>query len=310
MKPRALALVGPTASGKTGLAIALARRFDGEVISIDSAQVYRGMDVGTAKPSAAERKQVPHHLVDIVDPTGSFSAGRFRDAALRLVPEIHARGKLPILVGGTMLYFRALTKGLADLPTADAQLRAGIEERAAQHGWPALHAELGRVDPETAARLEPTDAQRIQRALEVHAITGVPLSSLHRTTTSSALPFETLRIAIEPSERSVLHQRIADRFRAMLRGGLVEEVRALRERWPLRADLPSMRCVGYRQAWDTIEGAAPAATLEARGVAATRQLAKRQITWLRAMDDVERFDCLRGDLVDAVAARVASFVAR
>ncbi len=305
---KALLLLGPTASGKSAVAMALAERFPAEIVSVDSAQVYRGMDVGTAKPTAAERERVPHHLVDIIDPTGSFSAGRFRDAALRLVPEIHARGRLPILVGGTMLYFRALTKGLADLPTADAELRAGIEARAMEQGWPALHAELARVDPETAARLEPTDAQRIQRALEVHAITGVPLSWLHRTTTSSALPFETLRIAIEPSERSVLHQRIADRFRAMLRAGLVEELQALRQRYPLHGDLPSMRCVGYRQAWDALEGALPMATLEERGIAATRQLAKRQITWLRAMADVERFDCLRADLEGAIRERVQASI--
>ena len=308
---RALLLLGPTASGKTAVALALAERFPVEIVSVDSAQVYRGMDVGTAKPDAATRGRVPHHLVDIVEPVEAYSAGRFRADALRLVGEIAARGRLPVLAGGTMLYFRALTHGLADLPPADPGLRARIESRAAAEGWPALHAELARVDPATAARLEPADAQRIQRALEVHASSGKPLSAWHAEAPPSGLPFEALSLALEPSDRAALHERIARRFEAMLDAGLVEEVRALRERHPaLGGAMPSMRAVGYRQVWDTLEGREPAATLAARGIAATRQLAKRQLTWQRAMDGVERYDCLRPDLAEAVAARVERFLSR
>ena len=303
---KAVLLLGPTASGKSAVALEIARRVPVEIVSVDSAQVYRDMDVGTAKPTPAERAQVPHHLIDIVDPTGSYSAGRFRDDALRLVRQVNERGRLPLLVGGTMLYFRALTHGLAHLPAADAGLRARIEADAATRGWPALHAELARVDPVTAARLEPADAQRIQRALEVWHLAGQPLSKLHESSRTE-LPFEPLAIALEPSQRSALHERIAHRFRAMLHAGLVEELRMLRTRYALHAALPSMRAVGYRQAWDTLEGTAPAATLESRGIAATRQLAKRQLTWLRAMAGVERFDCLREDLAAAVTGRVERF---
>ena len=303
---KAVLLLGPTASGKSAVALEIAQRVPVEIVSVDSAQVYRDMDVGTAKPTAAERAQVPHHLVDILDPTGSYSAGRFREDALRLVREVNERGRLPLLVGGTMLYFRALTHGLADLPPADAALRARIEADASTRGWAALHGELARVDPVTAARLERTDGQRIQRALEVWHLTGQPLARLHEGS-RTALPFETLRVALEPSHRPALHERIAQRFRAMLHAGLVDEVRSLRTRYALHAAMPSMRSVGYRQAWDTLEGAAPAATLEARGIAATRQLAKRQLTWLRAMADVERFDCLRDDLAAAVSGRVERF---
>jgi tRNA dimethylallyltransferase len=305
---KAVFLLGPTASGKTAVALSLAERMPVEIVSVDSAQVYRGMDVGTAKPSLEERARVPHHLIDVVEPTDPFSAGRFRDAALRLVPEIQARGRIPLLVGGTMLYFRALTQGLADLPKAQPEVRAQIEERAARLGWPALHAELARVDPVLAARLEPTDAQRIQRALEVHAVSGTPLSELQARQPAAPLPFETLRIALEPSDRAVLHRRIAERFDAMLAAGLVEELRALRARHALTPQLPSMRSVGYRQAWEVMEGTAPASTLAERGVAATRQLAKRQLTWLRSMQGLERYDCLRGDLTQAVASRVERYL--
>jgi tRNA dimethylallyltransferase len=302
---KAVFLLGPTASGKTAVAMRLADRFPVEIVSVDSAQVYRGMDVGTAKPSAQMRSRVPHHLIDVVDPTGSYSAGRFRADALRLAGEIHARGRIPLFAGGTMLYFRALTLGLADLPAADAALRAEIESRAARMGWPALHAELAALDPATAGRLEPTDAQRIQRALEVHRLTGRRLSELQAGRGPTAPPFDALQVALEPSERRVLHERIHRRFEAMLAEGLVEEVRSLRRRYRLEASLPSMRAVGYRQVWETLEGVRPAATLAERGTAATRQLAKRQLTWLRAMPHVERFDCLRGDLAQAVEERVA-----
>jgi tRNA dimethylallyltransferase len=305
---RAILLLGPTASGKSAVALHLARRFPAEIVSVDSAQVYRGMDLGTAKPDAAIRAEVPHHLIDVLDPTGSYSAGRFRADALALVESIHARGRVPILAGGTMLYFRALTRGLAELPAAHPGIRARIEERAARLGWPRLHAELARIDPVTAARLEPSDAQRIQRALEVHEVSGRALSEWHREGGGPAPGFEALRISLEPSERAELHRRIAERFAAMLAAGLVDEVKALRGRLELDASLPSMRCVGYRQVWQTLEGEASAATLEARGIAATRQLAKRQLTWLRAMADVERFDCLRPDLAQAVAERAERFL--
>ncbi len=305
---KAVFLLGPTASGKTALALALAARFPAEIVSVDSAQVYRGMDVGTAKPDAQARARVAHHLIDIVEPVEAYSAGRFRDDALRLAREIHSRGRVPILAGGTMLYFRALTRGLAQLPPAQPRIRAGLERRAAEAGWPALHAELALVDPAAAARIEPNDAQRIQRALEVHLHTGRALSQWHAAA-SEPLPFPALKISLEPGLRAVLHERIAGRFRAMLAAGLVEEVRALRERHALAATMPAMRAVGYRQAWDVLEGTAPESTLQERGIAATRQLAKRQLTWLRAMDDVERFDCLRPDLAQAVGERAERYLA-
>jgi tRNA dimethylallyltransferase len=308
---KAIFLLGPTASGKTAVALGLARHFPVEIVSVDSAQVYRGMDVGTAKPEPEARARVAHHLIDIIEPTASYSAGRFREDALRIVAGIHARGRTPILAGGTMLYFRALMSGLADLPRADPAIRAQIEEEASRHGWPALHEQLRSVDPQAAARLERTDAQRIQRALEVWRLTGEPLSALQaRGASGSGLPFDALQLALEPSDRSALHARIADRFQAMLRAGLLHEVRALRERHALDAGLPSMRAVGYRQAWETLEGIAPEATLAERGIAATRQLAKRQLTWLRSMDAVERYDCLRPDLEEAVARRVEEFLSR
>jgi tRNA dimethylallyltransferase len=307
---KAVFLLGPTASGKTAVALALARRMPVEIVSVDSAQVYRGMDVGTAKPDTAARELVPHHLIDIVEPTAAYSAGRFREDALRLVREIDARGRVPLLVGGTMMYFRTLTRGLAELPPAQPGIRAELEERAGREGWARLHAELAAVDPAAAARIEPTDAQRIQRALEVFRHSGRTLSAFHAETSSEPLPFEALRIALEPAQRSVLHQRIAERFRSMLASGLVEELEALGARHALEADMPSMRTVGYRQAWETLQGGKPLATLEARGTAATRQLAKRQLTWMRSMDDVERFDCLRPDLAQAVEARVERFLSR
>ena len=305
---KAILLLGPTASGKTAVAMALAERLPVEVVSVDSAQVYRGMDVGTAKPSAEERARVPHHLVDIVDPTETYSAGRFREDALRLVGEIHARGRIALVTGGTMLYFRALTEGIAELPRSDPALRAEIESQARREGWPAMHARLAQVDPDTAARLDPSDAQRIERALEVHRMSGEPLSALQRRQPAAELPFETLRIALEPSDRAVLHERIAQRFRAMLANGLLEELEGLRRRFALSERLPSMRAVGYRQAWQTLEGEQPAATLEARGIAATRQLAKRQLTWLRSMPRLERYDALRPDLAAAVAARAQRYL--
>jgi len=307
-KPRAVFLLGPTASGKTAVSLELAARFPVEIVSVDSALVYRGMDIGTAKPDAATRAAVPHHLIDIVDPTEAYSAGRFRADALRVAGEIAERGRMPLFAGGTMLYERALMRGLAELPAADPSIRAELDDAARARGWPALHARLARVDPESAARLDPNDAQRIQRALEVQRIAGRPLSALIADEARAPPPFAALTIALEPADRAVLHRRIEARFRAMLAAGLVEEVESLRARFALRAVLPSMRAVGYRQAWETLEGIAPASTLEARGIAATRQLAKRQLTWLRAMREVERLDCLRPDLVAEVAGRVDRFL--
>jgi tRNA dimethylallyltransferase len=306
---KAVFLLGPTASGKSAVALELAERFPMEIVSVDSAQVYRGLDVGTAKPDAATRKRFPHHLVDIVDPTEAYSAGRFRADALRLIGEIHSRGRIPLLAGGTMLYFRALTKGLADLPPAQPKLRAEMEARAAKVGWPALHAELAKVDTAAATRIDRNDAQRIQRALEVHRHTGRPLSDFHGEA-SPELPFEAYKLSLEPSDRSALHARIAERFRAMLAAGLVDELRGLRERYALTAEMPSMRSVGYRQAWHALDDPRDMALLEARGVAATRQLAKRQLTWLRAMDDVERMDCLQPGLAHEAGDRVDRFLSR
>ncbi|NJD89031.1 MAG: tRNA (adenosine(37)-N6)-dimethylallyltransferase MiaA [Betaproteobacteria bacterium] len=306
--PPAVFLLGPTASGKTALALALAARFPLEIVSVDSALVYRDMDIGTAKPDRATLAAVPHHLVDIVPPTEAYSAGRFREDALLVAGGIAARGRVPVFAGGTMLYERALMRGLARLPAADPAVRAEIDREARLRGWPALHAELAKVDPESAARLDPNDAQRIQRALEVWRLAGASLTALIAGEGGGGPPFAALTVVLEPSDRALLHRRIEERFRAMLAQGLVDEVVGLRARYALDAGLPSMRAVGYRQVWETLEGQASAATLEARGVAATRQLAKRQLTWLRAMREVERLDCLRPDLEAEVAGRVGRFL--
>jgi tRNA dimethylallyltransferase len=281
-KPSAFVLLGPTASGKSRLAMALALQHPIEIVSVDSVQVYRGMDIGTAKPSAAEREAVPHHLIDLVDPTEAYSAGRFRQDAVRAIAEILARGRIPLLVGGTMLYYRALAAGIDALPAADPGVRAHIDADAAARGWPALHAELARVDPQAAARLQPGDAQRIQRALEVWRLTGKPISALQSGRTPE-LPFDLQAFALAPEDRAQLHARIAARFDAMLKAGLVDELRSLRKRFALSAQLPAMRAVGYRQAWRFLEGEITAPELRESGIAATRQLAKRQITWLRSL---------------------------
>ena len=282
----AYALLGPTASGKSRLAMQLASKFSIEIVSIDSAQVYRGMDIGTAKPSPEECRAVRHHLIDLLDPTEAYSAGRFREDALRVISEIHARSKTPLLVGGTMLYYRALAEGMDELPPADPEIRAQIDAQAAKQGWPALHAELAKADPVTAARLKPGDAQRIQRALEVHRLTGKPISEFQNRP-KAELPFELRAFSIVPEDRAELHQRIAERFDAMLTAGLVEELSALRKCFQLHATLPSMRCVGYRQAWEFLEGKNSAKELRESGIAATRQLAKRQLTWLRSLPGLE-----------------------
>jgi len=295
--------MGPTASGKTALAVALVERFPLEIISVDSALVYRGMDIGTAKPDAATLARAPHQLLDIRDPTESYSAAAFRDDALRLMAEITARGRVPLLVGGTMLYFRALLKGLDDLPRADAATRQSIEADAAARGWPALHAELARVDPPTAARLAPNDSQRIGRALEIFRLTGTPMSALIARA-EVELPYRVLQLALIPSDRAVLHRRIAERFDAMLAAGLLDEVRTLRRTHALTPDLPAMRAVGYRQAWAYLDGDIRHADLRETGIAATRQLAKRQLTWLRAWPDTVVLDCLAGDLEAQATAKV------
>ncbi|KQP19921.1 tRNA (adenosine(37)-N6)-dimethylallyltransferase MiaA [Pseudorhodoferax sp. Leaf265] len=308
-----IGLAGPTASGKTAAALAIAARRPVEIVSVDSALVYRGMDIGTAKPTPAERAAVPHHLIDILDPSEAYSAARFVADATRLSAEIRARGALPLLVGGTMLYFKALIEGLDAMPPADPAQRAALEAEATARGWPAMHAELALHDPATAARLAPNDSQRIQRALEVWRVTGRPLSSFHGVRDPQAAPRHLL-VTLEPRERGWLHARIAERFDAMLAGGFLDEVRALRARGDLHAELPSMRCVGYRQAWQALDALPapdaplpPAAltALREQGIAATRQLAKRQITWLRAMPAREAVACDAPDALAQVLERIA-----
>lgn len=296
-------LTGPTATGKSALALSLAGALGGEIVSVDSAQVYRGMDIGTAKPDAATRSRVPHHLIDLIEPTESYSAARFCADATGAIAAIRARGRVPILAGGTMLYVKALTEGLSALPRADQATRDAIDAEAARLGWPRMHAELAGVDPVAAARLAPNDAQRIQRALEVWRLTGRPLSSWQGN--RDAAPFEAIRIALVPADRERLHREIARRFDAMLDAGLVDELAALRRRHALDPSMPSMRSVGYRQAWRHLDGEIDRDTLRATGIAATRQLAKRQITWLRSMPG-NAFDPWAPDFADRVLRAVRS----
>ena len=297
----AVLLLGPTACGKSALAMALAAQLPLEIVSVDSAQVYRGMDIGTAKPGAQERARVPHHLLDLREPDQPYSAADFVRDATRAIGEIRRRGHLPLAVGGTMLYARALCGGLSDLPAADAAVRSRIEAQARELGWPALHARLRGVDPETATRLPPNDSQRIQRALEVFELTGTPLSRLQGAPQSPALQLTT--IALMPGDRAELHRRIERRFDAMLAAGLLDEVRRLAARG-LDADLPSMRSVGYRQAWRHLRGETSFAQFRAEAVAATRQLAKRQVTWLRSMHDAHRVDPFAPAALDEVRALI------
>ncbi len=309
-KPLVVAIMGPTATGKTAAALAIARAIPSEIISVDSALVYRGMDIGTAKPTAAERASAPHHLIDILDPTASYSAMQFRQDTLRLAEEIRARGNLPLLVGGTMLYFKALQDGLDMLPQADPALRARLDAEAAQIGSPAMHAKLALLDPETAARLKPNDSQRIQRALEIIELSGQPMSALLSNQSKIDLPFTLLPLALEPSDRSVLHTRIATRFDAMLsddKHGLIAEVEQLRKRGDLHLGLPSMRCVGYRQAWEYLDGHYDRKELREKGIAATRQLAKRQLTWLRSMPERQVIDCLGPDPTVEILRKIREF---
>jgi tRNA dimethylallyltransferase len=302
MQPDAIALVGPTASGKTAAALLIAQHVPVEIISMDSALVYQGMDIGTAKPSPEELSQVPHHLIDIIDPSQVYSAADFERDAVRLIQDIRARGKFPLIVGGTMLYFKALQEGLDDLPKANASLRAEIEAQALAHGWPALHAQLAQIDPKTAQRLAANDAQRISRALEVWQLSHRTLSSWFEDSQARRKQGPRLRlpvISLEPQDRAWLHERIALRFELMLKNGFIEEMQRLRSRQDLHPDLPSMRCVGYRQAWQIMDQAKESGvsltrylpSLAELGIAATRQLAKRQITWLRSMPEREIMTC-------------------
>ena len=307
--PPAILLLGPTASGKTDLALHLADQYPIDLISVDSALVFKDMNIGTAKPDAATLQRYPHALVDVITPEESYSAARFRDDALQAMATSTAQGRIPLLVGGTMLYVKALLEGLSDLPQANAELRAEIDARAKQHGWPAIHQELAKHDPVTAARLAPNDSQRIQRALEICLISGRAASALYAEQQQQAAPpYRFLSLALLPSDRAWLHDRISLRFKLMLQQGFVDEVEALRAKYILHADLPSMRCVGYRQAWEMLEGTLPSKELEERGIYATRQLAKRQITWLTNSIACEAFDCLQNNNADLIGRRVAEFL--
>lgn len=292
--PKAIFLMGPTASGKTELAIRLVEQYNCEIISVDSALVYRGMDIGSAKPDTQEQARAPHHLIDILDPSVAYSAADFRTDALRLMTEISERGKTPLLVGGTMLYFKALIDGLSPLPAAQPQIRQEIELQAKQHGWQWLHDELAKVDPVSAKRIHPNDPQRLSRALEVYRISGKSMTELS-TTIDNELPFDVVQFAIYPDERSELHQRIELRFKQMLALGFEQEVKALYDRNDLHVDMPSIRCVGYRQMWDYLDGSIDYDEMVFRGIVATRQLAKRQMTWLRGWKDLQRLHTPIGD---------------
>ncbi|NQZ29643.1 MAG: tRNA (adenosine(37)-N6)-dimethylallyltransferase MiaA [Oceanospirillaceae bacterium] len=298
--PRAIFLMGPTAAGKTALAMDLFDKLPCELISVDSALIYREMNIGTAKPSAHELLRYPHHLVDIIDPAQSYSAAAFRADVLPLMQDIVDRGKIPLLVGGTMMYFNALTKGMAKLPNADEEIRQQITDIAQAQGWPAVHQLLKEVDPSSAARLAPNDSQRIQRALEVFRISGKTLTMHWAEQEQYQLPFNVLNIAVMPEQRQTLHQRIEQRFKVMLEQGFLDEVKALYQRGDLNLEMPSMRCVGYRQAWLYIQGELDYAAMQEKGIIATRQLAKRQITWLRSWENLHWFDLESIDLTARV----------
>ena len=301
--------MGPTASGKSHIALEIAKQFPVEIISVDSAQVYRHMNIGTAKPDPEALNDVPHHLISIIDPTESYSAAQFREDALSIMQAISQRGNIPLLAGGTMLYFQALLEGLSDLPPADTQLRQSIENEAQTLGWPTLHEKLRKLDPEIAQRIKQTDSQRIQRALEVCLLTNQPMSKLQATSRNSHLPYQINLLTLQPSDRSQLHLRIADRFEAMLDQGLIDEVASILEQFPVTFDSPSMRCVGYRQACLYLNQRIALKDLHDMGIAATRQLAKRQLTWLRSIirkHEVIEFDCLANDLANQVCVRLHS----
>ncbi len=296
-KPHVVCLMGPTASGKTGLAVELVQEHDFEIISVDSALVYKGMDIGTAKPDAELLAKAPHRLIDIIDPIESYSAADFVLDAVAQSQEILAKGKTPLLVGGTMMYFNALQKGLAEMPTANAELRAQIEVEAEEKGWVGLHEELQKIDPEAASRIHPNDPQRLQRAIEVYRISGKTMTQLWAEQSEVALPFDMVNMAVMPQERSVLHQRIEQRFYDMMDQGFLAEVEGLYKRGDLTIEMPSMRCVGYRQLWQHIDGVDSLDDAIFKGIVASRQLAKRQLTWLRGWEDLMIFDSLSKDLV-------------
>ena len=306
MEEPLLCLAGPTASGKSAAARAIAARWPVEIINVDSATIYRGMDIGTAKPSKTEQGETAHHLLDILDPLQAYSAASFRRDALRCVKEIRARGNIPLLAGGTMLYFKALRDGLNDLPGANPEIRLELEQRAAKVGWPAMHAELAQIDPETAARLSPNDSQRIQRALEIWRLSGTPMSALLNAPAQQDTPIKTLTLSLEPTERSVLHQTIEIRFDAMLEAGLLKEVQALHDRGDLHTSLPSIRCVGYRQFWSLLDGEIDYAEARLQAIAATRQLAKRQLTWLRSLPERKTIEACTPATVETVIQQVAA----
>jgi tRNA dimethylallyltransferase len=309
-RPRAILLMGPTGSGKTDAAAALAARLPLEIVSVDSAMVYRGMDIGTAKPPRELLARAPHHLIDLIDPADCYSAARFVADATRAMEEIAARGRTPLLVGGTMLYFRALQSGLARLPAADPGIRRELDARAAREGWPALHAELARLDPAAAARIRPGDRQRIQRALEVIAITGGPISARQREDLRKASAATDLRLVLAPADREAHAARLARRFEAMMKSGLLEEVRALHARGDLHAGMPAMRLIGYRQLWAHLEGQCTLEEAVQQAIVATRQYARRQLTWLRAEPGAEWFDADQPAILARLAARVESWLSR
>ncbi|MCK4493351.1 MAG: tRNA (adenosine(37)-N6)-dimethylallyltransferase MiaA [Methylococcales bacterium] len=306
--PPALFLMGPTASGKSALAVTLAQQLDTEIISVDSALVFKEMNIGTAKPNSEARGGIKHHLIDIIDPSEAFSTGQFRKQALAIMADIHARGKIPILVGGTMLYFKALTQGMADLPQANTDIRQQLDHELAQFGKQALHQRLTDIDPEAAAKIHPNDPQRIQRALEVYEITGTPLSQLIKASQHNTLPYQILKIIIAPENRPLLHQTIAQRFHTMLKQGFIDEVKTLYQRPDLHENLPAMRAVGYRQAWAYLQGHDDLNTMTEKAIIATRQLAKRQFTWLRKETEAKTFLSEAPDLIAAVSTEIDLFL--
>jgi len=298
--PPAIFLMGPTASGKTELAVQLAQNLDAEIISVDSALVYKGLDIGTAKPTMEERKGIPHHLIDILDPAEVYSTGRFRKSALQLMDEISTRGKIPILTGGTMLYFNTLFNGLASLPDANPAIRKKLDDEMAEYGKEALHLRLEKIDPESAKRIHPNDPQRIQRALEVYELSGKPISQFFREAQDDQIPFKQIKLIVAPEDRKLLHEKIARRFRLMVDSGLIEEVRTLYQRGDLTEQLPAIRAVGYRQTWSYLQGKYDLETMIEKGIIATRQLAKRQFTWLRREKDAFKFISFESGLVNKV----------
>jgi tRNA dimethylallyltransferase len=305
-----ICIAGPTASGKSAAARAIAQRWPVEIINVDSATIYRGMDIGTAKPTAQERTEITHHLLDILDPADSYSVASFRRDALQCVQDIQSRGRLPLLVGGTMMYFKALRDGLNNLPAADPEIRKALEARAAAEGWPAMHDWLKTIDPLTAQRLSPNDSQRVGRALEIWQISGQPMSALLGATQPADEPVATITVSLEPLERSILHARIAERFDQMLELGLVTEVQALHARGDLHPGLPSIRCVGYRQLWSMLAGELDLKQAREHAISATRQLAKRQITWLRSQPNRHLIDACSPNAIDQVVQTIAEFTDR